>query len=1238
MPLGASGNPSFLNIINLPVFDVRNPAYAGGAKGDGVTDDTAAINAAIAAASAAGGGIVLFPPGTFVVAPSGTGTYILIKSNVIVRGSGPATKLKIKNNCGDYRALFYDNGVAHTNFVVEDLTIDQNPTGNTNATVTTSAGQLQIAVFVTNGTGTRVQRCRFDPCCGVNTVDVNGTGCSDAKVEDCYFHFVPRGASPAPYDNSAVYVEADNYQVTDNTFEAAQGSGARGAIELHDSGGVCEGNVTNWYRTLVNVVSTTGVTQPNYTGHTISGNTANNCNDGIALWPITGTTLRGCTITGNTVNLAQKDHAQNTCMGIGVVWDNSVQGSVEGLTITGNTIVFQDEGGGRAVGTEYLNNGIRLAPVGGTSSGVTCDDNTILRSPGPAIRPSGTSAGTLLTRFNISNNVIVDAGQNAGITNSAYRTGIFMDGANMGVGVIEGNKFFDTGTSGLKGVNVAWIGSAPTAVAWRNNPQYTASSSRLQLVGFGIAGLTIGVNGVIDVKTDFGAKGDGAANDTTACQAALDAANTAGGGIVYFPAGTYLVDFLVFYSNVIVRGSGEVCTVLKKRVNDGNALLRSSSYASIGGSSAGGEVGWAIEDITLDGNKATASGTSGLQAYGYKYKIRNVTVRNCALRGVHLDWNGGQGFGADSLESSVYNLRVHDCDGVGLDFLGPHDARFADVVLFKNAVNLHVGPNATATQWVNLHCWGTVTDNAGAVIEAGYTQIANSAFEGANTNRSLLVLLGGSGVLTGVHCYGTDGNTSENATGIQLGQTGDTGYGGGTTAFSVLGAKQATGWSIRNAAFDHCGGTNGALWFLNEANNSISGRFFQNQGAYTNGTPSNSTSYQLEVNGLTATGVLSDSGGYKVGAKANQAFWVTDKAGSDKFNVNTNSGKVELPNNTKFFAYTSGYSTNTAFGLNHDGALTNGWSSSAGVFDTNTRRATGGLMGITNAIALGSLNQGATNSNGTISVTSAGVTFGQVRVTFAVNVTGLILQAGSTGGQEVTVVNESAFYGRFDVAATSNVADGTDDFIAPNSAAKFQWNAGNSRWHRMSPSGAAAVAFGGGAYRPNFKSGTILCPAGTSVTTSVPSVNELTACQVLVSEPCTITVIGCNVTVAAAGSFVRMGIYADNGHGYPGALVANSDTGQIDASTTGNKTFTYGTPLTLAPGVYWLAGVSQGGTPTVNINSGQGMGINAGNMNSALINNQTSYRQTAVSGALPATFTTTQDSTTYGYRVGATLG
>jgi len=52
-----------------------------------------------------------------------------------------------------------------------------------------------------------------------------------------------------------------------------------------------------------------------------------------------------------------------------------------------------------------------------------------------------------------------------------------------------------------------------------------------------------------DVKTS-GAKGDGATLDTAAINRAIDAANAAGGGTVYFPPGTYVSGSIHLKSNV----------------------------------------------------------------------------------------------------------------------------------------------------------------------------------------------------------------------------------------------------------------------------------------------------------------------------------------------------------------------------------------------------------------------------------------------------------------------------------------------------------------------------------------------------------------------------------------------------------------------------------------------------------------------------------------------------------------
>ncbi len=73
------------------------------------------------------------------------------------------------------------------------------------------------------------------------------------------------------------------------------------------------------------------------------------------------------------------------------------------------------------------------------------------------------------------------------------------------------------------------------------------------------------------------------------------------------------------------------------------------------------------------------------------------------------------------------------------------------------------------------------------------------------------------------------------------------------------------------------------------------------------------------------------------------------------------------------------------------------------------------------------------------------------RVAPAAAVTGIILQAGTQAGQEVTVINESGstFTVTFAASGTSNVADGVSDVIAVLTARSFVWDAGTNLWYRI---------------------------------------------------------------------------------------------------------------------------------------------------------------------------------------------
>jgi PKD repeat protein len=77
------------------LFNVQSASFAGGATGNGFTDDTAAITAAIAAAQTNGGGVVFFPPGNYVVK-----SPLVVSNGVELRGTLDFWVQKIANPGG----------------------------------------------------------------------------------------------------------------------------------------------------------------------------------------------------------------------------------------------------------------------------------------------------------------------------------------------------------------------------------------------------------------------------------------------------------------------------------------------------------------------------------------------------------------------------------------------------------------------------------------------------------------------------------------------------------------------------------------------------------------------------------------------------------------------------------------------------------------------------------------------------------------------------------------------------------------------------------------------------------------------------------------------------------------------------------------------------------------------------------------------------------------------------------
>lgn len=110
----------------------------------------------------------------------------------------------------------------------------------------------------------------------------------------------------------------------------------------------------------------------------------------------------------------------------------------------------------------------------------------------------------------------------------------------------------------------------------------------------------------LNVK-EFGAVGDGVANDTTACQNAINALPTGSpwGGTVYFPSGVYLLDGLTFGQGVRIIGQGKHATILVGN-GAGKQVLKSTS-----GTGGGNEIAFLqIQPGSATGQSVVLQGVS----------------------------------------------------------------------------------------------------------------------------------------------------------------------------------------------------------------------------------------------------------------------------------------------------------------------------------------------------------------------------------------------------------------------------------------------------------------------------------------------------------------------------------------------------------------------------------------------------------------------------------------------------
>ena len=354
-------------VVSLAYVFFTVPLLAGtinvkhyGAKGDGKTDDTKAIQAAIDAAWPSIKTAIYFPAGIYNIASYTTTTNyfenysLLVHSNLDLKGDGEKTVIRVADHIFDKidtsanAHLFYGRQTQNISF--SNMMIDLNGGNNL---VPPNVIKNHCAIFTAHGNNYHIHNITIKNCPGSNMLIIMGTG-NNLLIENCKFlnggNYV---GIPTPnknqYDYSFVYTEWDSTVVKNNLIQQQNidiGLGNySGGIELHGSNSSAINNTIEGCWPGIYISSSKNAGLKNVL---VQKNNIINCVTGISFW--LKNPMKDITIKNNNITLTASRASKNKlCTGIMIPNGNAKEynnklanaAPVTNLQITDNIIYAQ---------------------------------------------------------------------------------------------------------------------------------------------------------------------------------------------------------------------------------------------------------------------------------------------------------------------------------------------------------------------------------------------------------------------------------------------------------------------------------------------------------------------------------------------------------------------------------------------------------------------------------------------------------------------------------------------------------------------------------------------------------------------------------------------------------------------------------------------------------------------------------------------------------------------------------